>query len=49
MKYILKMKNPRTGNVETYSTDVRDESERRESFEMFESVGYEIVSFEPVA
>ena len=47
MKYILKMKNPKTGNIETYSTTVPEDCSEELALSVWVSAGYEIIDFAP--
>lgn len=48
MKYILKMKNPKSGMVETYSIHADKREDLDGDLELFTECGYEIISLEQV-
>ena len=46
MKYIVRLRNPKSGEVETYITEA-DAPEKLESLRLFRDLGYEIIGVEP--
>ena len=46
MKYILKMKNPKSGTVETYRTEADSREDLIPHLDLFTEGGYEIISLE---
>lgn len=48
MKYTVKMKNPKSGQVESYITEADKCEDLDGALELFAEGGYEIISLEPV-
>lgn len=48
MKYILKMKNPKSGMVEAYRTEADSREDLIPHLALFAEGGYEIISLESV-
>lgn len=48
MKYVVKMRNPRTGRIEVYSTEADDMEQVERGLDIFREGGYEILDYQEI-
>ena len=48
MKYVIEMKNPKTGIVEAYNTEAESLDQLERSLEVFREGGYEVLGYQEI-